>query len=83
MEFDFFRDAHAILFPERAPYFIAIAIGILAILPWIIFGRQAAMAFACTLATYYLTYEWLRQWKQSEPTLGHGVEGGKALEPHD
>jgi hypothetical protein len=61
MEFDEFRDAHTIFFPPRAPYFLVALITILSLLPVLITGVKPGMAFACTLAAYYLTYEWLRQ----------------------
>lgn len=61
MVFDSFRDVHAILFPFQAPFFLSVLILVLSIVPMIFFGFQTAMAFACTLACYYVSYEWMRQ----------------------
>jgi hypothetical protein len=59
MEFDEFRDAKEIFFPQRAPMVLMCGIlPVLSILPSLLFGLQAGASFAATLATYYGTYEW-------------------------
>jgi hypothetical protein len=69
MEFDHFRDAHAILFPERAPYFLAVLISVFAFIPWLVCGWQPAMAYSCVLASYYLSYGSLKSAQQMSELL--------------
>ena len=59
MEFDSFRDVHAVFFPERAAYVLPVVMLVLSVPLAPLFGVQAAASFAATLALYYVTYEWL------------------------
>ena len=73
MEFDSFRDVHAILFPPKAPLFLmGLVLPVLGLLPWLVFGQRVACAFMATLALYYLTYEWLHLAYHAPP---HSVLG--------
>lgn len=77
---DSFTDAHAILFPERAPLFlIGLVLPVLSLLPALIFGLQAGASFACMLACYYLSYEWLHLAYHAPPHSWLGSLPGVAV----
>ena len=60
MEFDEFRDAHAIFFPQGASYILCFGvIPVLSVPVWMVLGTPAAASFAATLALYYGSYEWM------------------------
>lgn len=80
MEYDSFTDAHAILFPERAPLFlIGLVLPVLSLLPALILGLQAGASFACMLACYYLSYEWLHLAYHAPPHSWLGSLPGVAV----
>lgn len=68
MEYNHWRDVHLILFAPKAPIFLVPFICVLAVPVALVAGLQAGASFACVLAAYYLSYEYLHLAYHSPPS---------------